>query len=142
MKVFFDSSALVPVVTDQLPSHAAALARFVAEIRSATPACTSTHAMAECYAVLTALPLKRRISGPEALQLIEENFVGRLRLVSLSSSDYRKALRLATSCGGTSGLVYDALHVVAAAKSDCRRIYSNNVRHFRRLAPDLEIMPP
>jgi len=62
---------------------------------------------------------------------IEENFVGRLRLVSLSSSDYRKPLRLATSCGGTSGLVYDALHVVAASKADCSRIYSNNVRHFR-----------
>jgi predicted nucleic acid-binding protein len=141
MKVFFDSSALVPVVTDQLPSHEASLARFVAETGAKSEACTSTHALAECYAVLTALPLKRRISGPEALQLIEDNFIDRLRLVSLSSGDYRKALRLASASGGSSGMVYDALHVAAALKEGCARIYTHNVKHFRRLAPNLEVMP-
>ena len=64
MRVFFDTSALVPVVTDQLPNHTTAFARFVAEMRSGGPVFTSTHALAECFSTLTALPLKRRISLP------------------------------------------------------------------------------
>lgn len=66
---FFDTSALVPVVTEQLANHAAAHARFVAELKSGRPVCCSTHTLAECYAALTALPLPQRISGLEAARL-------------------------------------------------------------------------
>ncbi len=75
MKVFFDSSVLVAVVTDQLPNHPAALAAFVSHTGGGKLASTSTHALAECYATLSALPLPRRISGPEALHLLEVNFL-------------------------------------------------------------------
>lgn len=142
MNVFFDSSVLVPVVTDQLPNHPSALAAFVSHAREKKAASTSAHALAECYATLTALPLPRRISGPEALRLIEANFLERLTLVNLTSGETLKAIRLAAGLGKLSGQIYDALHVIAARKAKCTRIYTYNLKHFQSLAPDLEVTTP
>ena len=63
MKAFFDTSALVTAIVDQVPNHAAALAcyRRLAQPRRGPKAVCSTHALAECYATLTALPLPRRL---------------------------------------------------------------------------------
>ena len=63
MKASFDTSALVTVIVDQLPNHAVALAcyRRLAQRRRGPQAVCSTHALAECYATLTALPLPRRL---------------------------------------------------------------------------------
>lgn len=143
MKVFFDTSVLVPAVTDQLPNHKAALACLVSGIKGrGEEPMTSAHALAECYATLTALPLRRRITGPEALQLIEVNFVKRLRILSLSQVDTMQALRLTCASGGISGRVYDALHVMAARKAGCARIYTYNISHFRELASDMDVIVP
>lgn len=85
MKVFFDTSVLVPAVTDQLPNHPAAFACLVARFKErGVEVTTSSHALAECYATLTALPLPRRITGPEAVRLIETNFVKRFRILGLT----------------------------------------------------------
>jgi len=99
MKVFLDASVLVPVVTDQLANHPMAFACFTQLLKhEGAEVCTSAHALAECYATLTALPLRRRISGPEALRLIEANFSQRLKVISLNQADYHKALRLPSGC--------------------------------------------
>jgi predicted nucleic acid-binding protein len=37
--------------------------------------------------------------------------------------------------GLASGIVYDALHVMAARKASCSRIYTQNLDHFRPLCP-------
>lgn len=143
MKVFFDTSVLVPAVTDQLPNHKAALACLISGTRGrGEEPMTSAHALAECYATLTALPLRRRITGPEALQLIETNFVKRLKISTLSQADTMRALRMTCASGGISGRVYDALHVMAARKAGCERIYTYNVLHFRELAPDMDVIAP
>jgi predicted nucleic acid-binding protein len=142
MKVFFDASVLVPVVSDQLTNHAAALASFVSHSEVREMAFTSAHALAECYATLTALPLPRRISGPEALRLIEANFVKRLTLIALNASETVKAIQLAAGLGRTSGQIYDAIHVVAAQKAACTRIYTYNLAHFRPLARGMEVTTP
>jgi len=143
MKVFFDTSVLVPAVTDQLPNHPAALACLVARLKArGAEAVTSAHALAECYATLTALPLPRRITGPEAIQLIETNFSKRLRIVPLTPNDTLVAIKLTCASGGISGRVYDALHAVAARKAACARIYTYNLDHFRTLVPDMEVTSP
>lgn len=143
MKVFFDTSVLVPAVTDQLPNHPAALACLVSRLKKrGAEVMTSSHALTECYATLTALPLPRRITGPEAVQLIETNFLKRLRILNLTQADTLAAIKQTSASGGISGRVYDALHVVAARKADCRRIYTYNLDHFRLLASDMEITTP
>jgi predicted nucleic acid-binding protein len=146
MKVFFDTSALVTAVVDQLPNHKTALAcymRFVQPRRSGLKAVCSTHALAECYATLTAMPLARRIQPAEAARLIEENFLEHLEVVSLSAADYKAALARVATLGLRSGAVYDALHVRCAERSHCDRIVTYNTADFERLAPPgIEIATP
>lgn len=133
-RAFFDTSALVPVVTEQLPNHTAAHARFVWELKGDARPCCSTHTLAECYATLTALPLPRRISGAEAARLIEANFSHRLEIVDLSQEDYATAIRLCADLGRMSGQIYDALHLSAALKSGCQCLYTYNLKDFAELA--------
>ena len=132
--VFFDTSALVPVVTEQLSNHSVAHARFVSERDAGHILCCSTHTLAECYATLTALPLPRRISGPEAARLIDVNFAKQLRVIDLTTSDYLQAIQLCADQGKTSGQIYDALHLSAALKENCHRIITFNLSHFLPLA--------
>jgi predicted nucleic acid-binding protein len=142
MNIFLDASVLVPVVTDQLASHPAAFACYTFHLKQRGEVCTSSHALAECYATLTALPLRRRISGPEALRLIEANFCRQLKIVTLTTNDYLKALRLVAGNGRISGQIYDALHLTAAAKGRCQRLYTYNLRHFTGLDPSIQIATP
>jgi predicted nucleic acid-binding protein len=146
MKVLFDTSALVTAVVDQLPNHETALAcyrRFAQPRRGAARAVCSTHAIAECYATLTALPLACRIQPAEAARLIEENFLMHLDAVPLSVTDYQAALARVASLGLRSGVIYDALHVRCAERSGCRRIITYNTVDFERLAPSaIEIVTP
>ena len=141
MKVFFDTSALVTAIVDQLPNHAAALAcyRRLAQPRRGPKA----HVLAECYATLTALPLPRRIQPAEATRLIEENFLVHLDVVPLSAADYKVVLTRVTTLGMRSGAIYDALHVRCAERAGCDRIITYNVTDFERLAPPgVEVTPP
>lgn len=146
MKAFFDTSALVTAIVDQLPNHVAALAcyrRLAHPRRGGTKAVCSTHALAECYATLTALPLPRRIQPAEAIRLIEENFLVHLAVVPLSAADYKAVLSRVTTLGIRSGAIYDALHVRCAERAGCDRIITYNVTDFERLAPPgIEVTTP
>jgi predicted nucleic acid-binding protein len=146
MKVFFDTSALVTAVVDQLPNHETALAcytRFAQPRRGSPKAVCSTHALAECYASLTALPLARRIQPAEAARLIEANFLEHLEAIPLSAADYKAVLVRVASLGLRSGAIYDALHVRCAERAGCDRIITYNTVDLTRLAPSgIEIATP
>ena len=135
MKVCFDTSVLVAAVVDQLANHESACACFVQYSEGKHHGCCSTHALAECYATLTALPLPRKIQAAEARILIEENFIKRLEILELTQADYATALTRSSELGLVSGVVYDALHLVAAERASCQRIYTYNLVHFNRLQP-------
>ena len=93
----------------------------------------SSHALAECYATLTALPLKRRIQPLEAKLLIDKTLLERLSVVSLNSADYRTALDRVATLGLVGGVIYDALHLACGERSGCDRLLTYNLNHFRRL---------
>ncbi|MFP4068989.1 MAG: type II toxin-antitoxin system VapC family toxin [Opitutales bacterium] len=131
--VFFDTSVLVPVVTEQLGNHGGAHARFVSELKAGRQPCCSSHTLAECYATLTALPLPRRISGSEAAHLIEVNFVRKMRILDLNAQHYQSAIRLCADLGRLSGQIYDALHLTAALDAGCKQLFTYNLTHFRAL---------
>lgn len=136
MRVLFDTSAIVPALVDQLPNHDAAFLALTVYTRAPHEALCSTHCLAECYAVLTALPLARRITPAEAQQLLAESLVGHITVHGLTDADYLQAIALVARQGLTSGAVYDALHVSVAVASESARILTYNVRHFRSLVPD------
>ncbi len=136
MKVFFDTSVLIPALVDQLDNHPASFSVFQSYTSNGHTSFCSTHSLAEFYAVITVLPLPKRISTIEAKMLIEETIINRLQIVSIDQQDYIKAIGSVSEKELSSGIVYDALHVQAAAKSECTRIYTYNINHLRRISPD------
>ena len=143
MRVLFDTSVLVPAVVDQLANHEAALDALLGYTAGAHAGYCSTHALAECYATLTALPLRRRILPAEARQLVEESLLGRLTAVPLTRDDYLDAVRRVSHGGLASGVIYDALHVRCAERIPVDRILTCNLADFERLRPaGIAVMAP
>jgi len=66
-----------------------------------------------------------------------EMFLRRIVPIALTSNEYIETLKSCAALGLTGGTVYDALHIASARKSSAERIYTWNLRHFRRVAPDL-----
>ena len=78
MRTLFDTSVLVPALVDQLGNHRAAFDALRRYTDDDDRGYCSTHALAECYATLTALPLPKRVLPEEARSLVEESICGRL----------------------------------------------------------------
>jgi predicted nucleic acid-binding protein len=97
----------------------------------------STHGLAEVFAVLTGTPFPSRLSPAEAWQILQENVLQLFEVQSLSRADYTDVLRKCAAQGLSGGPVFDAIHLHAARKANCARIYTFNVDDFRRVAPDL-----
>ena len=131
MRSLFDTSVLVPAVIDQLGNHEAAFDALYQYGDGAHQGYCSTHALAECYAVLTALPLPRRVLPEEARALVEESIGGRLEIIEITAADYRDVLRQVSRLGLASGAVYDALHARCARKANVARLLTY-VAHFER----------
>jgi predicted nucleic acid-binding protein len=144
VKVYLDTNLIVARSVTQHVHHARAVALFT-EIGSKrwTPV-ISTHGLAEVYAILTSAPYKPRTSPAEAWQILEKNILERMEIESLGRKEYSQVIKECAAQGLSGGRIYDALHIRAARKAECSRIYTFDVQHFRQLAPDLldRIMAP
>lgn len=114
--------------------HDASL-RVFAETRPETGA-FGIHSLAEVYATMTALPV-RPLLAPEQVFLFVQQIVERLTPVVLEAAEYLQTIRELSDRQLSSGQVYDALLLACARKSGATTIYTWNVKHFRRIAPDL-----
>jgi len=142
MRTLFDTSVLVPALTDQLGNHEVALDALHRYSHGDHAGCCSAHALAECCATLTALPLPTRIM-PEEARLLVEDVVNRLAVIELSSDDYRSVLQRVANLGLASGSIYDALHVQCARKAGALQILTYNVSHFERIQlPAIAVAAP
>ena len=142
MRTLFDTSVLVPALTDQLGNHAAALDALHRYSDGDHAGCCSAHALAECYATLTALPLPTRIM-PEEARLLVEDLVNTLAVIELTNDDYQSVLRQVANLGLASGSIYDAVHVQSAWKAGADQILTYNVSHFERLRlPAITVAAP
>ena len=65
MRSLFDTSVLVAALVDQLGNHEAAFRALQRYTDGEHAGCCSTHALAECYATLTALPVATREVVPD-----------------------------------------------------------------------------
>jgi predicted nucleic acid-binding protein len=141
VKIYFDTSALVTALVDQLPNHEAALACLAVACRD-HDAVVSTHALAETYATLTALPLPRRIQPAEARAMVA-GLRGKLGVLPLAARLYERAIDRVAGLGFSSGSIYDALHLECAEGAGCRRLHTYNLGHFQRLGPEgLTVLAP
>lgn len=136
MRTLFDTSVVVAALVDQLGTHQAAFREFRRHSSGENAGFCSTHALAEIYATLTALPLQRRISPDDARRLLEETVLARLAVVPLGSADYRAVLRQVADQGLGSGAIHDGLHAHCARKEGVDQILTYNLHDFERF--DLE----
>ena len=135
--VLLDTSVLVPALVPALPQHVTAAPHLEAAAHGEMHLLLSAHALAECYASLTALPVSPQITPGQARRLIQENLSDTAdEIIPLTPGDYRRALRRMTDLGLESGAIYDALHVICAEKASADELRTFNGRDFRRIPPE------
>jgi predicted nucleic acid-binding protein len=103
---------------------------------SKTESACALHSLAEVYSGMTALPVKPPIPAEQAFLFVQE-VQSRLTLVALEPHEYFETIHRSSELGLTSGRIYDALLLGAAAKCRAQTIYTWNLKHFRAIAPEL-----
>jgi predicted nucleic acid-binding protein len=134
MRMLLDTSVLVAAHDTKHPQHEPSF-ELLEEATTAEAGCAA-HTLAEVYAVLTRLPVRPRIS-PDQVMLFLEDVRARLGVVALEEVDYLRALESAARQGIIGGQIYDRLLLECAVRAGAEVIYTWNVRHFQRVAPDL-----
>ena len=100
-------------------------------------------ALVETYAVLTRLPPPHRLSGADALALIEANFMSAAAIVALNAAAYQKLLRRAAERGIAGGGTYDAVIAACALAAKAAAVLTFNERNFRPFAgQDFQVVVP
>jgi len=134
MKVFLDTSVLVPVFYGDHPHHAASLAVFT-RFGKAEASC-GAHSLAEVYSTLTRMPGKFRVGGDQVMLFIE-NIRERLTVVSLSADEYAETLQHFADLGIVGGAIYDALLAGCALKVKAETLFTWNIRHYGQFGADI-----
>jgi predicted nucleic acid-binding protein len=130
VRIFFDTSVIVPAFIDTHVHHQASLKVFLAADKKHD--CCSAHSLAEVYSTLTRLPPSLRVSGDQAMFFLE-NMARRLTFIALDSDEYWATIADDAALGIAGGLTYDALLARCALKAKAETIYTWNVRHFQQL---------
>jgi predicted nucleic acid-binding protein len=134
MKLFFDTSVLLPCFLEDHEHHEASLSAFLKTDKE--QGSCGAHSLAEFYATATRLPGKHRLSG-EQVMLFLEDVRERLAILTLTANEYYDALVEAAAIGVVGGTIYDALLARCAVKAEADYIYTWNVKHFRQFSPDI-----
>lgn len=82
------------------------------------------------------MPPPFRLSAAEGLRIIQSTNEF-CTLVALTPTETLRTLKSLAERNLTGGLVYDALLLECARKIGAKHIYTNNLKHFRQIAPDL-----
>jgi predicted nucleic acid-binding protein len=139
MKVAFDTSVLVAGLHRAHPDHGRAVVWTDAAAENRLSGIVTWHALAELWSVLTRLPGPVRPTPDQTLQLVR-----RVRSVfdvlPLEPAVYDEALQRCTDRGFSSGVIFDALHLVAAERAGAEALVTFNGADFRRLT--LPTLPP
>jgi predicted nucleic acid-binding protein len=136
VKVYFDTPLFVAAYIARHPHYAQSL-RALDEVSAGTiQGVVSAHGLAESFAVLTRAPYLPLIRPHDAWLYLSDE-LRRFELVPLTTDEYREVVESCSRYGWSGGRVYDALHIQAARKSSCERIYTFNLKHFHQMAPDL-----
>lgn len=133
MRALFDTSVLIAAMIESHPRHQLALPWLQRSKRKEIDMIVATHTLAECYAVLTTLPVKPRIAGGIARMLIKENIEQHAQVTSLTAADYKTVIKQLSEKGLGGGIIYDALIARVAQKSKVSRLLTFNINHFKRV---------
>jgi predicted nucleic acid-binding protein len=133
MKVLLDTSVLVAALVESHPMHGRAHPWLDRAIGGEFDWMVAAHSLAELYHVLTAYPVRPRISPGIARQLIQENVARKATVVALTATDYAAVIQRMATLNLAGGVIYDALILRAAERAGVDRLLTFNVDDFRRL---------
>jgi predicted nucleic acid-binding protein len=134
VKIAFDTSVLVSALVEAHPHHDRAHIWLQSVVEDVSEGVLCLHALAETWSVLTRLPSKPRLSGRDALRIVERLQQSGFSTIDLPPALYDTALRRCADAGLSSGAVFDALHMVAAEAAGAELMLTFNVKHFQPLA--------
>jgi predicted nucleic acid-binding protein len=129
--IFLDTSVLLAGLVDFGPQSAPAhtILHAVAE-KTVPSATTAWHCCLEFYSAATRLPPEFRLTPAHAMQLLEEEIVGRMTVHDLPAADRLPMLRNAAAEGIAGGRVYDTHIAEIARAATASVIVTDNRRHF------------
>jgi predicted nucleic acid-binding protein len=133
VKVAFDTSVLVAGSVAGHVHEERARVWFRAARESRFVAIATTHAFAETWATLTAIPVVPRIA-PAAAERVIDRLVRYIEPVAIGWEDYRLALQRCGDRSLRSGALYDALHLMVASREGAELLLTFNTRDFAALA--------
>lgn len=136
MKVLLDTSVLVAALIESHAMHGRAHPWLDRALGGEFEWIVAAHSLAELFHVLTAYPVRPRISPGTARHLIQENIVTQAHVVSLTAADYTAVIRRIADLNMAGAVVYDALILRAAERAAADQILTFNVQDFRRLWPE------
>ena len=137
MRIFCDTSVLIPATVPALPEHAKAFAVIERVQKGKDEGFIGLHTLAELYSSLTRLPVNPRIQPGEAASIIKVGVLKHFKVQTLGQSEYLAIIEKSSITGLIGGTVYDALLLGCAEKVKPDRIYTYNLSHFKRIAPHL-----
>jgi predicted nucleic acid-binding protein len=129
VRLFFDTSVLIPVYAGEHEHHAASKAAFLRESREERSC--SAHSLAEFYSTLTRLPNRHRVDGDKALLFIGD-ILEHLSVVALTGEEYVSFIQSAARDGIVGGTIYDALLTRCAIKAQADVVYTWKLKHFQQ----------
>lgn len=136
MKILLDTNVLVAAALTQHPQHAVSIGALARLQGGGGETAICAHALAEAYSTLTATPFSPRVLPAEAEQIVQRQCGGGLAVLPVLPEHYLRAIRMCVQGGWLGGAIYDALHICAAESAGCDIIWTCNVKHLARLAPE------
>jgi predicted nucleic acid-binding protein len=131
---FFDSNVLIAASIPGHIHHQHSSARL-ATLQHGGGACAA-HSLAEVYNTLTNDRKGYSVPPADAARILQ-HASKTYTFVALTAKETLQAIENIALQGLRGSIIYDALLLACARKIDAKAIYTNNIRHFRLIAPDL-----
>jgi len=135
MKILMDTSVLAAAMVEAHPFHEQSFPWLEGAMRGDFVGLVSAHSLAELYSILTTLPVSPKISPNDARQMIRENIVAFFEVISLPAKSYVEIIDHLAELGIVGGATYDALILRSAIDSEVDRVFTLNIKDFKRIYP-------
>lgn len=132
MKYYLDTNIWVAAFIPKHPQNKSSKQLIQDCLEQKIEIVTSGHCLAEVYSVLTKLPVALRLPPKMAVNLIESGIIDKCQIIDLTYMEYTEIIKDAANKNLVSGAIFDGLHVKAALKAKVDRIYTFNLKDFRR----------
>ena len=133
MVIAFDANVILAALLGWHEHHARALPVVDGALAGPDRVVLPLPALIEAYAVMTRLPVGKRLRPEDALALLDGTFRDQADVIALDGPRGWRMLESAVARAVAGGATYDAHVAACAIAGGAHRLVTFNERHFRRL---------